>query len=187
MALMDDVARSWTWILLRGVIAILFGLVTFAKPGITLAALVIVWGAYALADGVLALMAAFKLKETGRPMWFLLVVGLLGIAAGIATFLWPGMTAAVLLAFIASWALIAGIFQIAAAIRLRKMISNEWTLALSGLLSVAFGALMLARPGAGALAVVWLIGWFAMLYGILLVMLAIRIRGVVGHVVPKPA
>ena len=186
-SLVDDVARSWGWILLRGVVAILFGFVAFTQPGITLLALTTVWGVYALADGALALLAAFKIRETGRPMWFLVIVGLLGIAAGIITFVWPGMTAIVLLTFIAFWAVIAGLFQIAAAVRLRKMISNEWMLGLSGLLSVAFGAIMIARPGAGALTVIWIIGWFATLYGLLLVMLSFRIKGIVGRVVPEPA
>ena len=98
----------------------------------------------------------------------------------------PGMTALVLLSFIAAWALITGVFQVAAAIRLRKVISNEWMLALSGVLSIAFGVLMLARPAAGAPAVIWIIGWYATLFGVMLVMLGLRIRGLAGSV-PKPA
>src|SRR5439155_9193140 len=98
----------------------------------------------------------------------MIVVGLIGIAAGILTFMWPQMTALVLLAFIAGWALATGIFQVFAAIKLRKVISNEWLLALSGVLSIAFGAIMIARPGAGALAVIWIIGWYAILFGVAL-------------------
>ncbi len=142
----------------------------------TLAVLVLLWGVYALADGVLALFAAFRVRDRGRPFWALLIVGVLGIFAGILTFLWPGMTALALLAFIAAWALVMGVFQIAAAIRLRKVIENEWLLALSGVLSVIFGALMWWSPGAGALAVVWIIALYSIVFGALLIALGFRIR-----------
>ena len=185
-AMIGHLARSWGWIVLRGVAAILFGVLAFAWPNLTLTVLVIFWGAYALSDGLLALIAAFRIRDGGRPMWPLVVVGVLGIAAGVLTFMWPGMTALILLSFIAAWALITGIFQVVAAIRLRKMISNEWLLALSGLLSIAFGALMIARPGAGAVAVIWIIGWYAILFGLVHVMLGFRLRGLVASV-PRPA
>ena len=180
--MLTQMARNWGWIVLRGLAAILFGILSFAWPGITLAVLVIVWVAYALAAGLFALMAGIRLR-----MWPLTIVGLLGIGAGVLTFLRPGITALALLGFIAVWALATGILQIAAAIRFRKMIANEWMLILSGVLSVAFGAAMLARPGAGALAVVWLIGWFAMINGVMQVILGFRLRGLAGHMVPKPA
>ena len=183
--MMSQVNRMWGWIVLRGIVAIVFGIMAFAWPGLTLTALVLVWGVYALVDGVFALIAAFRMG--GKPMWALAIIGVLGIAAGVVTFLWPQMTALVLLAFIAGWALATGIFQIAAAIRFRKWISNEWMLALSGLLSIVFGAVMLWRPGAGALAVVWVIGWFAILYGVLLVMFGFRIKGFTNRMIPKPA
>jgi uncharacterized membrane protein HdeD (DUF308 family) len=179
-------ARNWGWIALRGIAAILFGVLALARPGITLAVLVLFWGAYALADGVFALIAAFRIREDNKPMWPLLLVGIIGIAAGVLTLMYPGITATVLLAFIAAWAIIAGIFQIVAAIRLRKVISNEWIMGLSGALSLAFGLLMFARPGAGALAVIWTIAWFAILYGVMLVMLAFRLKGLAAHV-PKLA
>jgi len=178
--LLDQLGRNWSWIALRGVAAVLFGIIAFIWPGITLTALVIIWGAYALADGVLALVAAFKVRDRGKPMWTLVVVGILGIGAGIVTFLWPGMTALLLLMFIAAWALFMGIFQIAAAIRLRKEIEHEWLLGLSGALSVLFGVLMIASPGAGALAVVWLIGSYAIFFGILLITLGFRLKNLVG-------
>jgi uncharacterized membrane protein HdeD (DUF308 family) len=186
-ALMGHLRASWGWVVLRGVIAILLGLSAFFMPGITLAALVLVWGAYALADGLVALIAGFRIRDGGGPMWSLVIIGLLGIAAGVLTFVWPGMTALVLLTFIAGWALITGILQVAAAIRFRKVIANEWMLGLGGLLSIVFGLLMLARPGAGALAVMWIIGWYATMFGVLLVMVGFRLRGVVQHLTPKPA
>ena len=186
-AMVGHLRSSWGWIVLRGLVAIVFGALAFAWPGLTLAALILVWGGYAIADGVFALVAGFRIRDGGKPMWTLVVVGLAGIAAGLLTFMWPGMTALVLLAFIASWALATGIFQIVAAFRFRKLIQNEWLLIFSGLLSVVFGVLMLARPGAGALAVAWIIGWYAVLYGALLVMLGFRVRGILHTVIPKPA
>lgn len=180
-AMLENLAHSWHWIVLRGVFAVLFGIFAFLWPGITLAALVLVWGAYAIADGVMALIAAFTIREEDKPMWALIIVGILGIAAGIITFLWPGMTALVLLFFIASWAVLMGIFEIAAAIRLRKHIENEWLLALSGVVSIAFGVLMFLQPGAGALAVVWLIGSFSLIFGILLIVLGFKLKGLASR------
>ena len=177
----SDLGRNWGWIVVRGIAAMIFGVLALVLPGITLAALVLLWGAYALADGIIALIAAFRIRDRGKPFWALLVVGILGIAAGILTFIWPGMTAIVLLAFIAAWSLVMGIFQIIAAVRLRKSIENEWLLGLSGLLSVIFGVLMLINPGAGALAVIWVIGAYAVLFGVLLIALGIKLRSRTHH------
>jgi uncharacterized membrane protein HdeD (DUF308 family) len=174
--MLEHLGRNWSWVVLRGVAAVLFGILAFAWPGITLAALVIVWGAYALADGILALVAAYRVRDQGKPFWSLVIVGLLGIAAGIVTFIWPGMTALLLLMFIAAWAVVMGIFQIVAAIRLRKEIQNEWLLGLSGVLSVLFGIIMFVQPGAGALAVIWVIAAYAMVFGILLIWLGLRLK-----------
>jgi uncharacterized membrane protein HdeD (DUF308 family) len=178
---LENLARAWHWIALRGLVAVLLGIFTFISPGVTLAALVLVWGAYAIADGVMALIAAYAMHEQGKPMGSLILVGIVGIAAGIATFLWPGMTALLLLLFIASWAVLMGIFQIAAAIRLRKHIEHEWLLGLSGVLSIVFGVLMFSRPGAGALAVVLIIGSYAIFFGILLIVLGFRLKGLGGR------
>jgi uncharacterized membrane protein HdeD (DUF308 family) len=176
-----DLRRNWGWILVRGIAAVIFGVLALVLPGITLAALVLLWGAYALADGIIALTAAFRIRDRGKPFWALVVVGILGIAAGIVTFLWPGMTAIALLAFIAAWSLVMGIFQIIAAVRLRKAIEREWLLGLSGLLSIIFGALMLISPGAGALAVVWVIGAYAIVFGVLLIALSFKLRSETHH------
>ncbi|HTS55128.1 MAG TPA: HdeD family acid-resistance protein [Burkholderiales bacterium] len=182
--LLAYLGRNWGWVVLRGVAAVLFGVLAFAWPGITLAALVIVWGAYALADGVLALIAAYRVRDQGKPFWSLLIVGLLGIAAGIVTLIWPGMTALVLLLFIAAWAVVMGIFQIIAAIRLRKEIQGEWLLGLSGVLSVLFGIVMFVQPGAGALALIWAIAGFAIVFGVLLIWLGLKLKQRMG---PAPA
>jgi uncharacterized membrane protein HdeD (DUF308 family) len=171
-------ARNWWVLALRGLCAITFGLLAFIWPGITLGALVLLYGAFALVDGILSIMAAiFKGQGSGTPWWALVLTGLLGIAAGVVTFAWPGITALILLYLIAAWAIVSGIFEIIAAIKLRKEIENEWWLALTGILSVIFGFMLMARPGAGAIAVVWLIGSYAIILGIFLLALAFKLKG----------
>jgi uncharacterized membrane protein HdeD (DUF308 family) len=172
----DQIGRHWGWVALRGVVAILFGFMAMFMPAITLSALVMVWGAFALVDGVLALIAGFRIRDHGKPLWALVIVGLLGVAAGIVTFLWPGLTALLLLYIIAVWAVVAGVFQVIAAIRFRKAIHNEWLLGLSGLVSVLFGGMLIMQPGAGALALVWVIGIYAVFFGILLQDFSFRLK-----------
>ena len=172
-----ELAENWWLLLLRGMAAIGFGVLAFTWPELTLLTLTYMWGFYAIADGVLALGAAIAGKGGEiAPRWWLAVVGISGIFAGVLTFVWPGMTALVLLMFIASWATVIGALQIWGAIRLRKEIEGEWLLALSGLLSIAFGVSMFAQPGAGALAVVWLIGWFAIFSGCVYVALGFQLK-----------
>jgi uncharacterized membrane protein HdeD (DUF308 family) len=170
-------ARNWKLLALRGLCAIIFGILAFVWPGVTLGVLVLLYGAYALIDGVLAIVAALsKRQESGLPWWALLLEGLLGIGAGIVAFVWPGITALFLLFLIAGWAIVTGVFEIIAAIRLRKEIEGELWLALSGALSIIFGLLLIVRPGAGALTVVWLIGAYAIFFGIFLLALAFRLK-----------
>jgi uncharacterized membrane protein HdeD (DUF308 family) len=176
VTLLNTLGRVWWLVLLRGIAAIVFGILALAWPGVTLVSLVLLWGAWALVDGVTALVAGWKARDGTKPMWQIVLVGLVGIAAGVLTFLMPGVTAIALLIMIAVWAIVSGVFQIIAAIRLRKEIANEWMLILSGALSVLFGALMIISPGAGALAVLWVIGSFAIAFGALLVILAFRLR-----------
>jgi uncharacterized membrane protein HdeD (DUF308 family) len=173
--MLDALARNWWVLLLRGIIAILFGVATFVWPGITLITLVLLYGAFAFADGVLAIIAAIR-GGVPAPRWWLALIGVFGIAAGVLTAVWPGITAVVLLLFIAFWAIASGIMQIVGAIKLRKEIDDEWLLIASGVLSVLFGCLLVFQPGAGALALVLVIGSFAILYGILLVMFSLRLR-----------
>jgi uncharacterized membrane protein HdeD (DUF308 family) len=168
--------RSWWLVLLRGIAAIVFGLLAWAWPGATLITLTLFWGAYALVDGIAALWSCWHTRGRGKAMWQIILIGVLGIAAGLFTFVSPGLTALALLLLIAVWAIANGVFQIAAAIRLRKEIDNEWLLILSGVLSVVFGGLMIASPGAGALAVLWIIGAFAVAYGVLLVLFAFKLK-----------
>jgi uncharacterized membrane protein HdeD (DUF308 family) len=173
--LLHALAKNWWLTLLRGICAIVFGVLAFIWPGMTLVTLVLLYGAFALADGVFALAAAI-MGGTPLPRWWLAVVGLLGIAAGIVTFAWPGMTALLLLWFIAGWAIATGVMQIVGAIRLRKEIDNEWWLIAGGVLSVIFGLVLVVQPGAGALALLFGIGAYAVVYGIILVAFAFRLR-----------
>jgi uncharacterized membrane protein HdeD (DUF308 family) len=174
--LLHGLARNWWLFLVRGIAAIIFGVLAFAWPGITVLTLVLFYGAFALVDGVSALSAAIAGGVSLAPRWWLVVIGLAGIFAGLLTFMWPGITALILLIFIAAWSIAIGVFQIVGAIQLRKHIDNEWMLILSGALSVLFGIVMLLQPGAGALALVWLIGVYAILFGILNIAFAFRLR-----------
>ncbi len=168
-------ARNWWLLLLRGIAGILFGLLAFAWPGITLLSLVILYGFYALVDGLFAILAAIK-GGNAESRWWLILIGILGVAAGLLTFFWTGITALVLTMFIGAWALIHGIFEIVGAIKIRKEIDNEWWLILSGALSVIFGLMVLIMPGAGALALIWVIGAYAIIFGGLLVGFAFRLK-----------
>lgn len=169
--------RGWWRLLLRGLAAIAFGLLTWLRPGISLASLVLLFGLYSLADGALDVWTALAGRKDQEQWWVLLLGGLLGVGVGILTLAAPGLTALALLYYIAIWAIARGVLGIAAAIRLRKEIEGEWLLILGGLASVAFGVLLMARPGAGALTVLWLIGAYAFAFGILMVMLAFKARG----------
>ena len=171
------ITLSWSALALRGVLAILFGLLVFVWPGLTLWVLILFFGANALVDGVLALVAAVRGGASGARWWGMLIEGILGVATGIITFLWPALTALVLLYVIAAWAIVIGIFEIIAAIRLRKEIEGEWLLGLRGALAILFGVVLFANPGAGALAVVWVIGAFSIVLGVLELALAFRLRG----------
>jgi uncharacterized membrane protein HdeD (DUF308 family) len=173
--MVHELAKNWWLVLLRGIAAIVFGVLAFVWPGLTLLVLIMFYGAWALVDGVLAIIAAVT-GGAPAPRWWLAIVGVLGILAGILTFLWPGITALVLLFFIAGWAIAIGVFQIIGAIRLRKEIDNEWLLILSGVVSVLFGIGVLLVPGAGALALVWVIGLYAIVEGVLYIALSFRLK-----------
>jgi uncharacterized membrane protein HdeD (DUF308 family) len=173
--LLHALSRHWWLILLRGICAILFGVLAFIWPGLTLLTLVLLYGVFALIDGVLALAAAV-MGGAPAPRWWLAIAGLLGIAAGLLTLFWPGLTAIVLLLFIAAWAITTGVMQIIGAIRMRKEIDNEWFLVAAGILSVLFGIVLALQPGVGALASIFVIGAYAILYGIALVLFALRLR-----------
>ena len=166
-------ARRWWVLALRGVIAVLFGLLTFFIPGVTLISLVLLFGFYAILDGIFDIVSA--MKAPGHH-WPLLVEGIVGIVAGIVTFMWPGITAMFLLYLIAFWAILTGVLEIVAGIRLREVIANEMLLILMGVISTLFGILIIIFPGAGALAIIIWIGAYAVVFGIILIVLAFRLR-----------
>jgi uncharacterized membrane protein HdeD (DUF308 family) len=170
-------ARNWWALALRGLAAILFGILAFAWPAITLFVLVIFFGAYMLVDGIFAIVAAVRAAGEEARWWLLLVEGILGVVAGLVAFFWPGLTALALLYLIAAWAIVTGIMEIVGAIRLRQEMVGEWALILGGALSVLFGVLLVAIPvRAGLLSLTWLIGAYAVAFGVLLVILAFRVR-----------
>ena len=174
-AILPVLARYWWLILLRGIAAIVFGSLAFIWPGLTLVTLILFWGAFMLVDGVLALAHAIMGGNVGSR-WWLALIGVAGIVAGALTFIWPGITALVLLVFIATWAIMSGVFEIVGAIRLRKEIDNEWTLILGGIVSVLFGLIILVAPGAGALGLIWAIGGWAIVFGVLMVLAAFKLK-----------
>ncbi|MDB9303333.1 HdeD family acid-resistance protein [Nodularia spumigena CS-591/12] len=169
-------ARNWWTVALRGAIAIVFGLAALFWPDITLTALIFIFAAFVLVSGVLLAIAAFRDGLTHTHGWLMLLEGAIGIAVGIMAFIWPGITALVLLYLIAAWAIVTGVLEIIAAIQIRKEIQNEWLLAIAGIASVLFGVLLLVWPLAGALAILWIIGAYAIIFGILLLILAFRLR-----------
>ena len=171
-------ARNWWLVALRGAAAIIFGILAFVMPGITLAVLVLFFGAYALVDGIANLITVFRRREEEQPWWALLLEGIVSVAAGIIAFVWPGLTALTLVYLIGAWAIITGVLEIVAAVRLRQEIEGEGWLILSGVVSVAFGLLVMFAPGAGALAVVFYIGGYAIVFGALLLAVAFRLRAI---------
>lgn len=175
--MVELLSKYWWLIVLRGTAAVVFGLLALVWPDITLAVLVLLFGAYVLVDGVLALGTAIFGKESaeGRRGW-LVFEGIAGIAAGVITFVWPGITTLVLLVLIALWAVATGILEIVVAIRLRREIRGEWLLGLGGVVSILFGIVLLVRPREGAIAVVWLIGLYAIMFGAILVALGVALR-----------
>lgn len=169
-------SRIWWSFFFRGVIAILFGLTALLLPTVTIEILVILVGAFFFADGVLSIIGSFASKEVETSWWVSLLEGLAGISIGILTFIWPSATLVAIILLIAIWALLTGALEIIAAIRLRKHIRGEWFLGLSGIISILFGSILLARPGVGAVALVWIIGAYAIFFGILMIFLGFKLK-----------
>ncbi|HKC61734.1 MAG TPA: HdeD family acid-resistance protein [Myxococcales bacterium] len=179
--MLETLKRGWWLLILRGVCAVLFGVLAFVKPGAAGEVLVLLFGAYALVNGIFTLGLAMRAPKGMPGKGSLVVLGLLGVAAGVLTFFYPGVTALSLLWVIAFWAIFTGIFEISVAIKLRKELSNEWMIILGGVLSAVFGVLVIAMPRAGALSIVWLIGTYAILYGVMLLTAAIRLRSLLSE------
>jgi uncharacterized membrane protein HdeD (DUF308 family) len=186
--------QNWWAMALRGLLAVLFGIAAFMAPGIMLWMLVALFGGYALADGIFALISAFRRDVRAERWWALLFEGVTGIAIGVLTFVWPRLTAMGLLYMIAFWAIMTGVFEVITAVRLRHEIRGEWMMALIGILSIALGFLMVAFPLAGAISVVLMIGAFVFATGALMIALGFKMRSLrhpggeiphVGHAAPS--
>ena len=169
-------SHHWWLVVLRGILAILFGILAFIWPAITLLTLVVMFGVYAIVDGLLAAWTGLSRTKDSPRWWTFLLEGLISIGAGVIALLWPGLATLVLIYMIASWAVITGILEIAAAIRLRNEISNEWILGLGGVVSIVLGVLLFLQPLAGGLAIIWTIAAYAVIFGVLLIILGFRLR-----------
>jgi uncharacterized membrane protein HdeD (DUF308 family) len=179
--LADLLARNWWLLALRGLAGVLFGILAFVWPGITLFVLVYLFGAFAAINGLLSIILAWHAPRGYPRFGALMLGGILSIVAGLIAFLLPGLTAFGLLIMIAAWAIVIGIIEIVAAVQLRKVISNEWLLILAGIASLAFGVVLLLYPTAGALVLIWWIGAYALVFGILLMILAFRLHRIFGR------
>ena len=173
---MASLSKNWWLVVLRGVLAVLLGLAAFVWPGLTLLVLITLFGVYALVDGVVAIVTGITQAKNSPRWWVFLLEGLVGVGAGLVALFRPGLATAILLGIIAGWAIITGVFEIAAAIRLRREINNEWLLMLGGLLSILFGVALVLQPAAGGLALIWLIGAYQLIFGVLLIALGFRLR-----------
>jgi uncharacterized membrane protein HdeD (DUF308 family) len=173
---MPIVKINWGWIALRGVVAVLFGILALARPGLTVAAIVIVFGAYAMVDGLYLCISSIA-DRTEEPNWLVyLFGGLAGFAVGVLTLAMPGVTAVALLYLIAAWAIVRGTIEIIAAVRLRKLIEGEWVYIFAGALSLLFGLLLIARPAIGTVVLMAWLGAYALLFGVVLIVLAFKLR-----------
>ena len=177
-SLAQVMSRAWWMLLLRGLAALAFGVLVLTRPGISLASLVLFFGVYSLVNGALGFFSAVFGKPDAENRWLLLGGALVSVAIGLLTLYAPGITALALLFYIAVWAISTGLLEVAAAFRLRKEIEGEWMLALAGIASISFGMFLLARPGAGVLAVLSLFAFFAIVVGLMQVMLSFRVKGI---------
>ena len=184
--MLSSLTRNWWMAALRGTLAVIFGVAAFAWPGMTFEVLVLLFGAYAFVDGILVLSFGLVAAGDGEQWWPLVLSGILGISLGVLTFAKPE-TMALALVFVAGfWAIVTGLLEVVAAIRLRDVISGEWLLGLSGVLSIVFGVLVVAQPNSGALALVYLFGFYAILAGISQIGLGFRLRGLGENVRKAP-
>jgi len=175
--MLSSISRNWWLVALRGTLAVIFGAAAFVWPGLTFEVLVLLFGAYAFVDGVIVLSFGLLAAGDGERWWPLVLGGVVGIATGVLTFVQPAAMALALVYVIGAWAVVTGTLEIVAAIRLRKVITSEWLMGFSGVLSIVFGAVVLVQPGTGALALVFLFGFYAILAGISQISLGFRLRG----------
>ncbi len=174
--LLETLKRHWWVPVIRGIAAIVFGIIAFVYPGLTIATLVLFFGAWILIDGIFRIVGAIGHRASDPDWGWQLVIGLLGIVVGLLTFHAPQITALALIIYIAAWALMIGASEIALAVKMRREIKGEWFLILMGLASIVFAVLLLWNPIAGAAAVIWLIAWYAVVLGILAIFFGFRLR-----------
>lgn len=181
--MLDVLTQKWWAVALRGVVAILFGIVALVYPGATLVSLAVVFGAYAFVSGVLAIVAAFGSR--GRDTVWYVLDGVLGIAVGLATFFFPGIAAQVLVILIGVWAILTGIFEVIAGFELP--IKQDWLMVIAGIASIVFGVLVIGYPASGAVAITWLIAVYALVFGFSMLAFGIRLRRLRGSLAAQPA
>jgi len=169
-------ASRWGWVVARGVIGVLFGLFAFTRPGAMAFSMVLVFGVYAFIHGIATVIASARSGRAGDSWGALLIEGLLSIAAGVVALLWPAATALAFVWVIGIWAIAIGALEIASAIKLRKLIAHEWAMGIAGAISIAFGLLAFYRPLAGGLAIVWWLGAYALLFGVMSIVVGLRLR-----------
>ena len=170
--ILGSFTRNWWVLLLRWILAVLFGIMAFVWPGLTIITLVTLYGIYAFLDGITAIWVGISSRT-----WWLLIVGLLGMAVGVYAFAAPLITALALLYLIAFWAILRGVLEIITAVQVRKEIDNEWMLIIGGLFSILVGAILIISPGAGAIAMIWVIGAYALVFGVVMILLSFRVKG----------
>jgi uncharacterized membrane protein HdeD (DUF308 family) len=174
-------ARHWWVLALRGLLAVVLGVLALIWPSTTVRALVILFAIYALVDGLFSLFSALTNGPRRAGWWLLLTEALAGIGTGILALIWPQITAYAFLYLIAAWAIMTGVFELVAALRLRREVEGEWALALAGAVSIVLGLLLAWRPGSGLVAVAWFVGAYAIIFGALLIVLSLRLRGLRGE------
>src|SRR5256886_7027066 len=182
--LIETLKRHWWVPVIRGIAAIVFGVIAFVYPGLTIAVLVLLFGAWVLVDGVFRIVGAIGHRASDSDWGFNLIIGILGIIIGFLTFHAPGITALALVIYIAAWALMIGATEIAVAIKLRREIKGEWFLILMGLASIVFAILLLWNPLAGAAALIWIMAWYAVIFGVLAIIFGFRLRSLPTFAAP---
>lgn len=171
-----ELTRNWWTLLVRGIVAVIFGILAIANPKTTLTVLLLFAAAYVIVDGILSILASLTAAERGRGWGWLLVSGILGVAIGVAMFVWPDVTALVLLYLFVAWLLVIGVMQLVAGIRMRRLISGALWIALAGVLSIVLGFYILANPEAGLIGLLWIIGIYAILFGAMMIMASLQLR-----------
>lgn len=184
--MLRTMSKNWWVFILRGILAIMFGLLTIIWPELSLIGLVWAFAAFVFLDGLFQVFSVITRQEDFERWWLILAEGLLGIGFGVLAFFWPEITILALLAMVVAWALLSGVIEIAAAIQLRKTIANEWLLGLTGVLSILAGILMILWPAASAVALAFIIGVYAILFGITMIVLGTRLNRLnrEGHQIP---